>query len=164
MKRAVLALAFVVFALVLVACGSVGNAEASVLETPSYYVFDSTTIDGTTITDPNDLVLDGGGVDIENWYHLSISLIDDKSGKLCTDGRIVNFTYNPKGKTIRLHASTNQGIDFGFDGQTLEVGDGTLTLRDAAGTTVLKRSEEQAPAILGKVSKKQIQKTANIGA
>lgn len=163
MRRTIVGLAFVVFALVLVACGSVGNAEASVLETPSYYVFESATVDGTTITDPNDLVLDGSGDDIENWYYLSVSLIDDKNGKLCTDGRIVNFTYSSTGKRIKLRASTNQGIDFGFNGQEFEVGEDTLTLKGATGTTVLKKSEEQAPAIMRKASKKQAQKLTNVG-
>ena len=154
MKRVLFGLAFVVLALVFAFCGPVKDAEASGLETPSYYVFDSITIDGAKITDPNELVVDGDG-DFESWYYLSVSLIDGKNGKLCTDGRIVTFTYSSKGKTIRLHASTGQGTDFGFDGQVFEVGDGTLTMRDATGTTVLKRSEGQAPAMLGKAAKKQ---------
>ena len=145
MKRGVLGLALAAVALVLAACGSWSNAQGTGLKTPSYYVVESITIDGHTITDPNQLVLDGDGGHFENWYYLSLALLDDTSGMLCTDGRIVNFTYDLDDNEITLHASTNQGLDFGFDGQTLNVGDGTLSMKDGVGTTVLARTEEQLP-------------------
>lgn len=147
MKRGVLGLAIASIALVLAACGSWANAQGTRLKTPSYYVFESITIDDYTITDPNQLVLDGDGGHFENWYYLSLVLLDDASGKLCCDGRVVNFTYDLDGSEITLHASTNEGLDFGFDGQTFEVGDGTLTMKDGVGTTVLARTKEPPAAL-----------------
>lgn len=39
-------------------------------------------------------------------------------------------------------------LDFGFDGARLEVGEGTLTIRDAAGVTVLRQVDEAPAAAL----------------
>lgn len=128
--------------LALTACGWAWGergdvAAASAIQTPAYYVFESTTSGGDTITDPNELYLDKQG-EVEPWYHLSVVLLDEGSGRIITDGRQADFTYDRKGKTITLHMRQ----DFGFDGAKLEVGDGTLTLSDFPGATVLRLAEE----------------------
>ena len=115
--------------------------ETSLLTTPAYYVFESITIDGYTITDPNQLVMDGDGGHFENWYYLSIAIHGGTSGKLCTDGRIADFTYERVDDDIIL----NVPLDLGYDGAKLELGEGTLTMNDATGTTVL-RLVDEAPA------------------
>lgn len=155
-KRAMLLMAALLL-LALCACGQTGNSSTSsvsgqsssdsapastVIDTPAYYVFESITIDDYTIIDPNELVMDGDGGHFENWYHLSLALLDGESGKLCTDGRIVNFTYDKTDGVMTLHAPTNEGIDFGFDGQKLEMGEGTLVMTDGVGTTVLRLVDE----------------------
>lgn len=125
----------------LTACGWVGatggEAAASAIQTPAYYVFESTTSGGDTITDPNDLYLDMP-VEIEPWYYLTVALLDEGSGLLVTDGREADFTYDRKGKTITLHMRQ----DFGFDGVKLEVGEGTLTMKGFLSATVLRLAEE----------------------
>jgi len=120
--------------------------EASLLTTPAYYVFESITIDGNTITDPNQLVMDGDGGHFENWYYLSIAIFDGRGGKLCTDGRIADFTYERADDDIIL----NVPLDFGYDGAKLELGEGTLTMKDANSTTVLRLVDEAPAAALAK--------------
>jgi len=120
--------------------------EASLLTTPAYYVFESTTIDGDTITDPNQLVMDGDGGHFENWYYLSIAIHSGTSGRLCTDGRIADFTYERVNDDIIL----NVPLDFGYNGAKLELGEGTLTMKDATGTTVLRLVDEAPVATLAK--------------
>ena len=112
--------------------------ETSLLTTPAYYVFESITIDGDTITDPNQLVMDGDGGHFENWYYLSIAIHGGTSGKLCTDGRIADFTYERADDDIIL----NVPLDFGYDGAKLELGEGTLTMKDEVGVTILRQVEE----------------------
>ena len=134
----------------LVACeevrseGSSGDVvildKASLLTTPSYYVFESATIDGNTITDPSEFFLDRPG-ETENWYYLTIAIHTGTKGRLCTDGRIADFTYARVDDAIILDVP----LDFGFDGARLELGEGTLTMKDAAGTTQL-RLVDKAPA------------------
>ena len=145
----VIAAALCVCCLALAACEGrnepgdvVISDETSLLTTPAYYVFESITIDGNTITDPNQLVMDGDGGHFENWYYLSLALLDEQSGKLCTDGRIVNFTYDLADGVITLHAPTNEGIDFGYDSAKLEVGEGTLTLTEGEDITVLRQTDD----------------------
>lgn len=110
-------------------------------DTPAYYVFESTTIDDVVITDPNHLVTNTQG-SIEDWYYLSVALFDAENGRLCTDGRLVEFTYDFEDGAITVHAATNMGIDFGYDGTVLEVGDGTLTLTERKNVTVLRQVAE----------------------
>ena len=112
--------------------------ETSLLTTPAYYVFDSITIDGYTITDPNQLVMDGDGGHFEDWYYLSIAIHDGTSGKLCTDGRIADFTYERVDDDIIL----NVPLDFGYDGAKLALGEGTLTLAEGGNVTVLRQAED----------------------
>lgn len=119
-------------------------ADTSLLTTPAYYVFESITIDGYTITDPNQLVLDGDGGHFENWYYLSIAIHGGTSGKLCTDGRIADFSYERVNDDIIL----NVPLDFGYDGVKLRLGEGTLTMKDATGTTVLCLVDEAPTAAL----------------
>lgn len=111
---------------------------------PAYYVFESITIDGNTITDPNQLVMDGDGGHFENWYYLSIAIHDGTSGKLCTDGRIADFTYEQADNTITLDVP----LDFGYDGAKLELGEGSLTVEDGVGTSVLRLVDETPVAAL----------------
>ena len=114
--------------------------EASLLTTPAYYVFDSITIGGNTLTDPNQLVMDGDGGHFENWYYLTIAIHTGTKGKLCTDGRIADFTYERVDDDIIL----NVPLDFGYDGAKLELGEGTLTMKDANSTTVLRQVEHSS--------------------
>ena len=120
--------------------------ETSLLTTPEYYVFESITIDGNTITDPNQLVMDGDGGHFENWYYLSIAIHSGTSGRLCTDGRIADFTYERVNDDIIL----NVPLDFGYNGAKLELGEGTLTMKDASSTTVLRLVDEAPAAALAK--------------
>lgn len=125
------------------AAGKPDRGEASSLTTPAYYVFESETIDGTTIYDPSELFLDRPQ-ESEDWYYLTIAILGGTGGRLCTDGRIADFTYERKGDAIVLDVP----LDFGFDGARLEVGEGTLTIRDAAGVTVLRQVDEAPAAAL----------------
>lgn len=111
-------------------------AEYLITENATYYVFESLTINGDTITDPNYLYLDNQGP-VEDWYYLSIALTDQGFGKLCTSGRVVEFTYEANGDAFTLHVPLNVG----YDGATLTVADDTLTLEDAEthSKTVLRR-------------------------
>ena len=84
--------------------------ETSLLTTPAYYVFESVTIDGDTITDPSELFVDRPG-ETENWYYLTIAIHGGTSGKLCTDGRIADFTYERVDDDVIL----NVPLDFGPD-------------------------------------------------
>ena len=118
--------------------------ETSLLTTPAYYVFESITIDGDIITDPNQLVMDGDGGHFENWYYLTIAIHTGTKGKLCTDGRIADFTYERVDDDIIL----NVPLDFGFDGARLELGEGTLTMIDDTSTTVLRLVDEAPMAAL----------------
>lgn len=118
--------------------------ETSLLTTPAYYMFESITIDGNTITDPNQLVMDGGGGHFENWYYLTIAIHTGTKGKLCTDGRIADFTYERADDDIIL----NVPLDFGYDGAKLELGEGTLTMKDDTSTTVLRLVDEAPMAAL----------------
>ena len=143
----VIAAALCVCCLALAACEGrnepgdvVISDETSLLTTPAYYVFESITIDGNTITDPNQLVMDGDGGHFENWYYLSIAIFDGRGGKLCTDGRIADFTYERVDDDIIL----NVPLDFGYDGAKLELGEGNLTMKDATGTTVLRQVEHSS--------------------
>lgn len=113
-------------------------ASAGPPDMPAYYVFESITIDDYTITDPNQLVMDGDGGHFENWYYLSIAIHDGTSGKLCTDGRIADFTYERVDDAITLDVP----LDFGYDGTKLELGEGTLTMADDVGMTVLRQVDE----------------------
>lgn len=124
--------------------GDIASEEAALLTTPTYYVFDSITIGGNTLTDPNQLVMDGDGGHFENWYYLTIAIHTGTKGKLCTDGRIADFTYWREDDTITL----NVPLDFGFDGARLELGEGTLTMKDASSTTVLRLVDEAPTAAL----------------
>ena len=117
--------------------------EASLLTTPAYYVFESTTIDGDTVTDPSELFADRPG-ETEDWYYLSIAIHDGRGGKLCTDGRIADFTYERVDDAIILSVP----LDFGYDGAKLELGEGTLTMKDASSTTVLRLVDEAPTAAL----------------
>lgn len=117
--------------------------ETSLLTTPAYYVFESATVDGDTITDPSEFFVDRLG-ETENWYYLSIAIHDGRGGKLCTDGRIADFTYERVDDAIIL----NVPLDFGFDGARLELGEGTLTMKDASSTTVLRLVDEAPTAAL----------------
>ena len=119
--------------------------KTSLLVTPAYYVFESVTIDGDTITDPSELFVDRPDK-TENWYYLSIAIHGGTSGKLCTDGRIADFTYERVDDSIILDIP----LDFGFDGAKLELGQGTLTMKDATGTTVLRLVDEAPTAALAK--------------
>ena len=119
--------------------------EASLLTTPAYYVFESATVDGDTITDPSEFFVDRPG-ETENWYYLSIAIFDGRGGKLCTDGRIADFTYERADDDIIL----NVPLDFGYDGAKLELGEGTLTMKDASSTTVLRLVDEAPAAALAK--------------
>ena len=121
------------------------SASSELPAAPAYYVFESITLDGYTITDPNQLVMDGDGGHFENWYYLSLALIDGNSGKLCADGRIVDFTYDVEGGVVTLHAPTSEGIDFGFNGAKLEVDEGTLTLADGEDVAVLRQVDDPPP-------------------
>ena len=114
--------------------------EAALLTTPAYYVFDSTTVDGDIITDPSELFLDRPG-ETENWYYLSIAIYTGTKGRLCTDGRIADFTYERVDDAIILDVP----LGFGFDGVKFELGEETLTMIDDTGTTVL-RLVDEAPA------------------
>lgn len=125
------------------AAGKPDRGEAPVLTTPAYYVFESKTIDGTTIYDPSDFFLDRPQ-ETENWYYLTIAIQSGTGGRLCTDGRIADFTYERKGDAIVLDVP----LDFGFDGARLELGEGTLTMRDVAGMTVLRQVDEAPAAAL----------------
>lgn len=113
--------------------------EYLITENATYYVFESLTINGDTITDPNYLYLDNQG-SVEDWYYLSIALTDQGFGKLCTNGHVVEFTYEPNGDAFTLHVPLNAG----YDGAELTVGDDTLTLEDAEthSITVLRRVDE----------------------
>ena len=111
--------------------------ETSLLTTPAYYVFESITIDGDTITDPSEFFVDRPG-ETENWYYLSIAIFDGRGGKLCTDGRIADFTYERADDDIIL----NVPLDFGYDGAKLELGEGNLAMKDEVGVTVLRQVEE----------------------
>ena len=153
MRAAALAIAAMLCAccLALAACeerSEPGDAvildETSLLTTPAYYVFESVTIDDYTITDPNQLVMDGDGGHFENWYYLSIAIHGGTSGKLCTDGRIADFTYERVDDAIIL----NVPLDFGYDGAKLELGEGTLTMIDDTSTTVLRLVDEAPMAAL----------------
>ena len=117
--------------------------EASLLTTPAYYVFESTTIDGDTVTDPSELFADRPG-ETEDWYYLSIAIHDGRGGKLCTDGRIADFTYERVDDAIIL----NVPLDFGYDGAKFELGEGTQTMKDSVGTTVLHQVDEAPTAAL----------------
>ncbi|MBQ9001948.1 MAG: hypothetical protein IJ087_08860 [Eggerthellaceae bacterium] len=117
--------------------------ETSPLVTPAYYVFESATVDGDTITDPSEFFVDRLG-ETENWYYLSIAIHDGRGGKLCTDGRIADFTYERVDDAIIL----NVPLDFGYDGAKLELGEGTLTMKDASSTTVLRLVDEAPTAAL----------------
>ena len=118
------------------------SASGARIATPAYYVFESFTDFSGTVTDPNQLVLDGDGGHFEDWYYLSLALLDGERGRLCTFGRIVNFTYDVEGDIITLYAPTNEGIDFGYDGAQLEMGEGTLTLVEGGNVTVLRQVED----------------------
>ena len=122
--------------------GVISDDRSSPFVTPSSYVFESMTVDGDTITDPNELFLDRSG-ETEPWYYLTIAFHDGRSGRLCTDGRIADFSYEMDGDTITLDVP----LDFGFDGARLELGEGTLTMKDDAGTTVL-RLVGEVPALV----------------
>ena len=119
--------------------------EASPLVTPAYYVFESATVDGDTITDPSEFFVDRPG-ETENWYYLSIAIHDGRGGKLCTDGRIADFTYERVDDDIIL----NVPLDFGYDGAKLELGEGTLTMIDDTSTTILRLVDEAPAAALAK--------------
>ena len=119
--------------------------ETSPLVTPAYYVFESATVDGDTITDPSEFFVDRPG-ETENWYYLSIAIHDGRGGKLCTDGRIADFTYERVDDDIML----NVPLDFGYDGAKLELGEGNLTMKDANSTTVLRLVDEAPTAALAK--------------
>ena len=147
----VIAAALCVCCLALAACEGrnepgdvVISDETSLLTTPAYYVFDSITIGGNTLTDPNQLVMDGDGGHFENWYYLTIAIHTGTKGKLCTDGRIADFTYERVDDDIIL----NVPLDFGFDGARLELGEGTLTMIDDTSTTVLRLVDEAPMAAL----------------
>lgn len=152
------AVAFIIVAVLfacclgLAACGEQSRSEPGdvivddgpdLLVTPSYYVFDSFTTDGDTITDPSELFLDRQG-ETENWYFLTIAIHTGTKGRLCSDGRIADFTYERVDDTIILDVP----LDFGFDGAKLELGEGTLTMIDATGTTVLRLVDEAPTAAL----------------
>ena len=144
----VIAAALCVCCLALAACegrnepgDAVISDETSLLTTPAYYAFESTAIDGDIITDPSELFSDRPG-EIENWYYLSIAIHDGRGGKLCTDGRIADFTYERVDDAIIL----NVPLDFGYDGAKFELGEGTLTMKDASSTTVL-RLVDEAPVV-----------------
>ena len=147
MKAAALAIAAMLCAccLALAACEErnepgdvVVFGETSLLTTPAYYVFESYTDFSGTVTDPNQLVLDGDGGHFEDWYYLSIAIHDGTSGKLCTDGRIADFTYERVDDDIIL----NVPLDFGYDGAKLALGEGTLTLAEGGNVTVLRQAED----------------------
>ena len=149
-RNGLLAAALVVAFLVLAglcACSFGAGSDVGAPETPAYYVFESVEQDGTVVTDPDMLILDGPG-DIDNWYWLSVSLLDKRTGKLCTMGSIVNFTYDFKGGVITIHANATQGLDHGFNGAKFTVGDGTLTLK-GGDVTVLRQVDEPPVATMG---------------
>ena len=140
----VIAAALCVCCLALAACEGrnepgdvVISDETSLLTTPAYYVFESATVDGDTITDPSEFFVDRPG-ETEDWYYLSIAIHDGRGGKLCTDGRIADFTYERVDDDIML----NVPLDFGYDGAKLELGEGNLAMKDEVGVTVLRQVEE----------------------